>query len=104
CRLLIGDLTRGWQQHEWRWEPEQLKSVRRHFPQPQWTGEEAITGKTILLHAEQGFGDPLQFCRYAPLVAARGAHVILEVQRPLSVLMQTLPAKMQIVARGDPLP
>ena len=61
-------------------------------------------GKTILLHAEQGFGDTIQFCRYVPRVAERGARVILEVQRPLHALMSTLPGAAQIVSKGDPLP
>ena len=66
CRPLIGDFARGWQELEWRWETAQLRSVKRHFPQPLWTGADNIAGKTILLHAEQGFGDTLQFCRYVP--------------------------------------
>src|SRR5487761_180434 len=61
-------------------------------------------GKTILLHAEQGFGDTLQFCRYVPLVAARGARVILEVQRPLQDVMRTLAGAAQVVFRGEALP
>ena len=50
---------------------------------PQWRGHESISAKTILLHAEQGFGDTIQFCRYVPLVAKCGARVILEVQKPV---------------------
>ena len=61
-------------------------------------------GKTIFLHAEQGFGDTIQFCRYVPRVAERGARVILEVQRPLHALMSTLPGAAQIVFKGDLLP
>jgi tetratricopeptide (TPR) repeat protein len=72
CRLLIGDFARGWQQHEWRWETAQLRAAKRHFLQPLWIGADDIAGKTILLHAEQGFGDTLQFCRYVPRVAERG--------------------------------
>lgn len=104
CLLLTGDLDRGWQRFEWRWETDQLKSEKRNFSQPQWTGSGEIAGKTILLHAEQGLGDTLQFCRYAPLVAARGARVIIEVQKPLVTLMRTLAGGAQIIAKGDPLP
>jgi tetratricopeptide (TPR) repeat protein len=104
CRLLIGDLRRGWQRHEWRWETEQLRHGKRNFSQPPWLGLTDIAGKTILLHAEQGFGDTIQFCRFAPLVAQRGAHVVLEVQKPLHELMSTLPAVAQIVSRGESLP
>ena len=56
---------------------------KRDFAQPLWLGADDIAGKTILLHAEQGYGDTIQFCRYVPLVAARGARVILEVPKPL---------------------
>ena len=61
---------------------------RRNFAQPRLTGSQEIAGKTILLHAEQGFGDTIQFCRYAPRIAALGGRAILEVQRPLHDLMQ----------------
>jgi tetratricopeptide (TPR) repeat protein len=104
CRLMIGDFARGWQQHEWRWETTQLRAVKRHFSQPQWVGSPDIAGKTILLHAEQGFGDTLQFCRYVPRVAERAAHVILEVPKSLHALMRTLPGTAQIILRGGPLP
>jgi tetratricopeptide (TPR) repeat protein len=104
CRLMIGDFARGWQQNEWRWETVQLKGTKRHFPQPQWGGGNSLTDKTILLHAEQGFGDTLQFCRYVPRVAASAGHVILEVPKPLGRLMATLSGGATIIARGDPLP
>ena len=104
CLLLTGDLRRGWQKHEWRWHTEQLGTERRQFAQPQWAGSGEIGGSTILLHAEQGFGDTLQFCRYVPLVAARAGRVILEVQKPLVSLMGTLAGGAQIVARGEALP
>ncbi len=104
CLLLTGDLDRGWKQYEWRWNTEQLTAAKRSFAQPQWNGSDEIGAKTILLHAEQGLGDTLQFCRYAPRVAARGAHVILEVPKPLVALMHTLVGDIEVVAMGDPLP
>jgi len=104
CRLIRGDLARGLEEYEWRLEIAAAKPHRRNFRQSRWTGKEDITGKTVLLHAEQGFGDTIQFCRYAPLVAARGAHVILEVQQPLRSLMEAAFAGVTIIARGDPLP
>jgi tetratricopeptide (TPR) repeat protein len=104
CRMLTGDLRRGWEQYEWRWETAQLRNEKRNFARRQWAGSNEIAGKTILVHAEQGFGDTLQFCRYVPRVAERGARVILEVQKPLRALMSTLPGAAQIVARGDRLP
>jgi Tfp pilus assembly protein PilF len=102
CRLLLGDFGRGWEKNEWRLQARSLR-IKRNFAQPQWTGQEDIAGKAVLLHAEQGFGDTIQFCRYVPLVGERAAHVILEVQRPLHELMNTLPGGPQIVVRGDPL-
>jgi tetratricopeptide (TPR) repeat protein len=104
CRMLTGDLPRGWENHEWRWETEQLGNGKRNFSQPPWAGSNEIMGKTILLHAEQGFGDTIQFCRYVPFVAERAARVILEVQKPLHELMSTLPGVAQIVSKGEPLP
>ncbi len=89
CRALMGDYQRGLAKFEWRWHAEQSKQ-KRNFSEPLWLGADEIAGKTILLHAEQGFGDTIQFCRYVPLVAARGARVILEVQRPLRRLMSGL--------------
>jgi tetratricopeptide (TPR) repeat protein len=104
CRLLTGDLDRGWDEHEWRWETEQFRNGRRDFSAPLWDGSQEVAGKTVLVHAEQGFGDTIQFARYVPAVAERGARVILEVQEPLHDLMHTLPGAAQIVSRGDMLP
>jgi tetratricopeptide (TPR) repeat protein len=103
-RLLTGDFDRGWEKNEWRWKSEQLKIGERNFAQPQWTGSNEIRNKTILLHAEQGFGDTIQFCRYVPRVVARAGRVILEVPKPLHALMSTIPGLAQIVSKGDPLP
>ncbi|HYC17333.1 MAG TPA: tetratricopeptide repeat protein [Pseudolabrys sp.] len=106
-RLLTGDFARGFAEYEWRWKKADMAPARRDFPQPMWRGED-IAGKTILLHGEQGFGDAIHFCRYAPLVAARGAHVILEVRKPLArlmdSLMHTLAGPSAIVASGEALP
>jgi tetratricopeptide (TPR) repeat protein len=104
CRLLTGDFEGGWQKYEWRWRTAHMEADRRDFAQPLWLGSGDIAGKTILLHAEQGFGDTIQFCRYAPLVAARGARVILQVQEPLRELAGTLAASLEMVARGEALP
>ena len=71
---------------------------------PLWLGREPLDGRTVLLHAEQGFGDTLQFVRYAPLVAARGATVLLEVQAPLQSLLATTPGVARVFANGEPLP
>ncbi len=103
-RLLAGDFDRGWSEYEWRWKSESIKLLKHDFRQPLWLGEDDIAGKTILLHSEQGFGDTIQFCRYVPLVAARGARVIVEVDQPLLGLMTGLAGVAQTIARGSPLP
>ncbi|MGA8970281.1 MAG: tetratricopeptide repeat protein, partial [Pseudolabrys sp.] len=103
-RLLTGDFARGFLEYEWRWRKADMAPAQRNFPQPLWLGEGDIAGKTILLHSEQGFGDAIHFCRYAPLVAARGARVILEVRPPLVQLMGSLAGPAEIVASGDALP
>jgi tetratricopeptide (TPR) repeat protein len=102
--LLRGRLAQGWQGHEWRWKVEQLMlgRERRRFDRPLWLGEEPLAGRTILLWAEQGLGDTLQFCRYAEHVAAQGATVILEVQAPLAGLLAGLAHR--VIARGEALP
>jgi ADP-heptose:LPS heptosyltransferase len=76
----------------------------RDFPQPRWLGERSIVGKTILLYGEQGLGDTIQFSRFVPEVAARGARVVLEVQRSLVRLLEHLPGVTEVVAQGDDLP
>ncbi len=100
ARLITGDFERGFAEYEWRWQRPAMIAIKRDFPQPQWRGED-IAGKTILLHSEQGFGDTIQFCRYAPAVAARGARVILEVDAPLQRLMQTLSGGAEVIARAQ---
>jgi tetratricopeptide (TPR) repeat protein len=103
ARLVTGDYARGFAEYEWRWQRETMASSKRDFPQPLWRGEE-VDGKTVLLHSEQGYGDSIQFCRYAPALAARGARVILEVEAPLQRLMTTLDGGVEIIGRGSPLP
>jgi tetratricopeptide (TPR) repeat protein len=103
-RLVTGDFARGWIDYQWRRKAPSARLTARDFPQPLWLGEDDIAGKTILLHSEQGFGDSIQFCRYVPLVAARGARVIVEVEEPLCELMAGLAGTAQIIAKGDPLP
>ena len=104
CRMLVGDFERGWSKCEWRWDAPEARKLRRHFAQPLWLGSDDIADKTILLHGEQGFGDMIQFCRYAPLVRGRAARVILEIPEPLHRLMTTLAGDIQLVTRGGPLP
>ena len=98
ARLLGGDFTQGWPLYEWR---RRLFPQRNVYRQPQWTGQD-LAGRTLLIHAEQGIGDTIQFARYIPLAAARGARVILEVQPSLVALLQGLAE--QVIGFGDPVP
>jgi tetratricopeptide (TPR) repeat protein len=102
--LMRGDLASGWRGYEWRWKLETAAGMPRHASKPLWLGDESIAGKTVLLHAEQGLGDTLQFCRYATLAADAGATVILEVQQPLVNLLTGMPGVSQLVTSGSPLP
>jgi len=103
-RLRLGQFAQGWRDYEWRWQQAHWAPQRRDFGAPLWLGKEPLAGRTILLHAEQGFGDTLQFVRYAGLVAARGATVLLEVQASLKPLLSGIAGIAQIFARGEPLP
>ena len=101
--LTIGDYRHGFEDYEWRWH-------RTGVPTPKnrgrrlWLGEFPLAGKTILLHAEQGLGDTIQFVRYAPLIAAQGAKVVLEVQPELKSLLSRLDGVRAVVARGEAPP
>ena len=96
--LLAGDWQRGWPEYEWRWRTKEF--VLRRFPQPWWEGE-SLAGKTILLHAEQGLGDTIQFVRYAPLVKQRGATVVVACQEPLVRLLEGCAGIDQLVAHVE---
>ncbi len=102
-RLTAGELRRDvWLKYEFRWVVLR-ESPQRNFTQPYWRGE-PIAGKAILLYAEQGLGDTLQFARYAATLAALGAIVHLEVQPPLKALLADLPGATSVLAKGDALP
>jgi tetratricopeptide (TPR) repeat protein len=103
ARLLVGALVEGWAEHEWRWKVERIRRAfeQRGLSQPLWLGESDLAGKTILLHSEQGLGDTIQFCRYAPLVARLGARVILEVPRAVSRLLAGLPGVAQLCVQEE---
>jgi len=101
--LADGQMEEGWREFEWRTELMQLFSARPEMKNPRWQGE-AGNGQILLIRGEQGYGDTLQFCRYAPLAVARGLRVVVEVQPPLSRLLKSLPGVEQIIAYGDALP
>ena len=100
--LTRGDFAAGWAEYEWRWQTPQMRHAAPIFTQPQWRGE-PLAGRTLLIHAEQGYGDTIQFCRYAALAAERGGCVILQVQPPLMRLLRTLP-NVEVIAQGEAPP
>ena len=101
--LQTGRFQDGWMEYEWRWQTRSMLAGRRNFTQPIWRGE-AAAGRILLIHAEQGFGDTLQFCRLAKFVEKRGLRVILEVQKPLVRLLRDLPGVENVIGRGEELP
>ncbi|MDA8430852.1 MAG: tetratricopeptide repeat protein [Geobacteraceae bacterium] len=101
--LALGRYLEGWREYEWRFR--KVNPVpERSFLQPRWDGV-PLDGRTILLHAEQGFGDTFQFVRYVPVLAKLGGTVILECQVPaLKRLLLSLDGVAEVVVAGDPLP
>ena len=99
-QLQQGDFRNGWRNYEWRWQLKNRQAeLTRYAALRRWIGDESLQGKNILLHAEQGFGDAIQFCRYATELLQMGAAVTLEVRPSLVKLMQTLSPKINVVAQ-----
>ncbi|TAI61189.1 tetratricopeptide repeat protein [Bradyrhizobium sp. Leo170] len=89
CLFVRGDWRAAWPHNEWRLKEPEVSKHLLPTDRPCWQGED-LAGKTILLQSEQGFGDTIQFVRYAPMIKARGGRVILRVQGPLLPLMRTV--------------
>ena len=98
--LTLGKLEEGWAAYESRWAVEAMGGPAPNLPQPRWTGQ-TLNGHTVLLYAEQGFGDTLQFCRYAPMVAAAGGRVVLVVPKALRRVMATLDGVDRVLTEED---
>jgi Tfp pilus assembly protein PilF len=96
--LLAGDLVEGFREYEWRKRMEGLSQFYPKFSKPAWDGAD-LNGARILLYAEQGMGDTIQFIRYAPLIADRGGQVILQCQPELVRLMETVPNVSRVVSK-----
>ena len=103
AELAVGNWKDGWRHYETRWQTDNSLFAPRHKGILRWNGEN-LTGKTLLLFAEQGFGDTLQFCRYVPHLANAGANVVIECQPGLRALLQTLPGVSQVFEPGEPTP
>ena len=92
--LLKGDYVNGWRFYEYRWKCKNFTSPQRHQDRPLWMGEQRLSGKTILVHSEQGLGDSLQFCRYISLLKSMECKIVLEIEEPLMRIMSSiLPAE-----------
>ena len=99
--LQMGDFERGWPEYEWRLKCKEYAIPA--FQQPQWDGA-PLEGRTILLYADHGLGDTLQFIRYAPLVKERGGHVIVACRKPIARLVASCPGVQQVIPEGSLVP
>jgi Flp pilus assembly protein TadD len=103
--MLTGNFEAGWAGREARWQATSLPVVYPKFSQPVWLGDGPVEGKTILVHEDEGLGDTIQFARYAPMLAARGARVILVVEEALRPLLSGLSGVSQCLPiSASPLP
>jgi tetratricopeptide (TPR) repeat protein len=96
--LLNGHFEAGWAHREARWK---MARTYPKFQQPMWLGQESLDGKTVVIVADEGLGDTIQFARYVPMLAERGARVILVVQDPLCPLLSKLPGISQCLPMSD---
>ena len=101
--LLLDNYAEGFREYEWRWRKRRFTSPQRAFEQPRWRGE-ALQGKTILIYAEQGLGDTIQFARYLPQLVELGGQVLFECHPQLTRLMSTLGEGITVVPFDAPLP
>jgi tetratricopeptide (TPR) repeat protein len=103
-KIRLSEWKEGWELYEWRWRTKDIEPLRGAFDCPLWLGKDTLADKAILLHAEQGLGDAVLFCRYVPMVEALGAKVAVEVPLPLVGLVSTVSPSAHVVAKGSPLP
>ncbi|MDR3423569.1 MAG: hypothetical protein P4M13_00610 [Alphaproteobacteria bacterium] len=101
--LALGDYETGWAAFAARWQLPAYAKFKRAFAQPYWNGEE-LAGKILFLFAEQGFGDTLQMARYVPLLAARGAKIIIEAPPALMRLLRSLNGAPRVITKGEKIP
>jgi tetratricopeptide (TPR) repeat protein len=103
-QLLLGNFNEGLPRYEWRWKTSDQSQFKRYFEQPMWTGAQSLEGKVVLVYAEQGLGDTIQFVRYIPLMAQMGATVLMEVPFALRGLLHHLPGVSRFIVQGETLP
>ena len=102
-KLLTGQYEEGWKLFEWRRQAKETKNNYKLYNQPLWLGKESLQNKTLLVEAEQGFGDIIQFCRYIPMLENIGAKVILETPKALASIIKTIPSNFLILEKGQSL-
>ena len=103
-KLLLGEYEEGWALYEWRWESGQSHPIE-NYTHRLWLGNEPIKNKVILIHAEQGFGDNIQFCRYIKLIEnLEPRKIILSFPKELIKIISTLDSKFEIIDRGGLIP
>jgi tetratricopeptide (TPR) repeat protein len=100
--LLLGEFEHGWREYEWRWRDG--TASHGFDPATLWTGAQAIAGKTVFVHHEQGLGDTLQFVRFADRLSAAGARVVLRVQDALLPLLRGYPGVAEVIGESAPVP
>jgi tetratricopeptide (TPR) repeat protein len=104
-KIMLGEYEEGWSLHEWRWKAIQMRESFSAFSQPLWLGQEPIKDKIIFIHAEQGFGDTIQFCRYVEKIEALSPKkIILEVPKALLSLLSTLNSRCDRIEQGGSIP
>jgi Flp pilus assembly protein TadD len=101
--LASGDFSRGWEECEWRWQLPELAGLAPKFERPMWDGSD-ITDKTVLLYAEQGLGDVIQFVRYVPLVTRKGARVLVRCPWQLKALIEHAAGAAGVFGEDETLP
>jgi len=100
--LLTGDFEAGWAGREARWRMQARPGSYPQFSQPMWRGDIDVKGKTILVLEDEGLGDTIQFARYVPMLAARGARVILRVGDPVHPVLSGLSGVAECIPKSDP--
>ena len=103
-KLSLGQYQEGWELYEWRWQARLARLPKRNFSQPLWLGDAELRGKTILIYAEQGLGDCIQFFRYLPLLQAGDYRVLFEAPGELIRLLRDQTEGIEFIAKGDDLP
>ena len=102
--MQMGDFDNAWPEYDWRWKNPGNYLTKRSFDRPLWDGS-PLNGRTILLHGEQGFGDTIQFVRYAKFIdKAGGSQIVLACQKELIPIMASIPEIDDIFVLGDDAP